>query len=46
MAALSLLILPIAFAAVFIVPLIITLLEGHEDRVYKASTQFKRRKGP
>jgi len=45
MAALSLAILPIAFAGVFIVPLILAWIEGREDRLYKANTQFKRRKG-
>jgi hypothetical protein len=44
MSVVSLFILPIAFAAVFLVPLVITLLEGREDRIYKAPAQFRRPK--
>ena len=45
MSVISLAILPVALAGVFVVPLILAWIEGREDRLYKANTQFKRRKG-
>lgn len=45
MTALSLAILPVALAGVFVVPLILAWIESREDRLYKPDTQFKRRKG-
>lgn len=46
MAVISVLILPVALAGVFVVPLILAFIEGREDRLYKPDTQFKRRKRP